>query len=189
MSHLNFNSNFNNYIKNNNYITLRCTGTPNIVDKEGTSTDSKSTPPSALSASLSELIETTEPIEETPEEKYKREKLAEIAERKAEEVFVTRTTGKYECQACGYIYDESVGNEKKGIAPGTPFNEIEKFRCPQCGANKKYFVADVETLSGFKDNLKYGFGGNAMTGGQKQNLIFGGLFLGFLLFMSGYLLE
>jgi len=43
--------------------------------------------------------------------------------------------------------------------------------------------------SGFKDNLKYGFGGNAMTGGQKQNLIFGGLFLGFLLFMSGYLLE
>jgi len=56
--------------------------------------------------------------------------------------------GKYECQACGYIYDESVGNEKKGIAPGTPFNEIEKFRCPQCGANKKYFVADVETLSG-----------------------------------------
>ena len=95
MSHLNFNSNFNNYIKNNNYITLRCTGTPNIVDKEGTSTGSKSTSPSsALSAaSLSELIETTDPIEETPEEKYKREKLAEIAERKAEEVFVTRTTG------------------------------------------------------------------------------------------------
>jgi hypothetical protein len=96
MSHFNFNSNVNNNIKNNNYITLRCTGTPNIVDKEGTSTDSKSTPlSSALSAaSLSELIETTEPIEETPEEKYKREKLAEIAERKAEEVFVTRTTGK-----------------------------------------------------------------------------------------------
>lgn len=85
----NFNSNNvnNNIIKNNNYIILRCTGTPNIVDEAGASTDSKS--------SLSELIEATETlIIETPEEKYKREKLAEIAERKAEEVFVTRTTGK-----------------------------------------------------------------------------------------------
>mmetsp|Transcript_2317 Transcript_2317/g.3182 ORF Transcript_2317/g.3182 Transcript_2317/m.3182 type:complete len:199 (-) Transcript_2317:89-685(-) len=128
-------------------------------------------------------------IIETPEEKYKREKLAEISERKAQEVFVTRNTGKFECQACGYVYDEAIGFEKKGIAPGTPFDEIEKFRCPQCGANKKYFVAEQETISGFKENLKYGFGGNALTGGQKSNLIFGGLFIGFIIFMSGYLLE
>ena len=70
-------------------------------------------------------------ISETPEETYRREKLAEIAERKAQEVFMTRNTGKYECQACGYIYSEAQGLEKKGIAPGTPFDEIEKFRCPQ----------------------------------------------------------
>ena len=128
-------------------------------------------------------------IEETAEEKYKREKLAEIAEKKAAEVFVSRDTGKWECQACGYIYDTSKGNAKKGIAPGTPFDEIEAFRCPQCGANKKYFVAETETLSGFKENLKYGFGGNAMTAGAKSNIIFGGLGLGFVLFLSGYLLE
>lgn len=129
------------------------------------------------------------PIDETPEEKYKREKLAEIDALKAKEVFVTRSTGKYECQACGYVYDEAGGMEKKGIAPGTPFDEIEKFRCPQCGANKKYFVAEMETLSGFKENLKYGFGGNSLTGNQKSNLIYGGLLLGFAVFMSGYLLE
>lgn len=129
------------------------------------------------------------PEDETEEEKYKREKLAEISDLKAKEVFVTQQTGKYECQACGYIYDEAKGYLKKGVEPGTPFADIEKFRCPECGANKKYFVAETETLSGFKENLNYGLGTNSMTSSQKGNLIFGGLFLGFLLFMSGYLLE
>jgi len=83
---INLNNNHN--VKYNHLITLRCTETPNIID-EGASTDNK--PPSLLSSeSLSELIEI---MEETAEEKYKREKLAEIAERKAEEVFVTRSTG------------------------------------------------------------------------------------------------
>lgn len=133
---------------------------------------------------IAELMET-----ETEEEKYKRKKLAEIAEAKAKEVFVTQETGRFECQACGYVYDVSQGMLKKGIEPGTPFEEIEKFRCPQCGASKKYFVAETETLSGFKENLKYGLGTNAMTGEQKGLLINGGLLLGFLIFMSGYLLE
>jgi rubredoxin len=129
------------------------------------------------------------PEDESAEDKYKREKLAEIAERKKLEVFVTQSTGKHECQACGYVYDVAKGLEKKGIAPGTPFDTIEKFRCPECGANKKYFVAETEIISGFKENLNYGIGTNKMTGGQKSNLIFGGLALGFILFMSGYLLE
>ena len=127
--------------------------------------------------------------EETEEEKYKREKLAEIAEAKAKEVFVTQETGRFECQACGYVYDVQQGMVKKGIEPGTAFENIEKFRCPQCGASKKYFVAETETLSGFKENLKYGLGTNAMTGEQKGLLINGGLLLGFAIFMSGYLLE
>jgi rubredoxin len=76
-------------------------------------------------------VEVPDLANETPEEKYKREKLAEIAERKAQEVFITRNTGKWECQACGYIYEESKGNAKYNVAPGTPFPEIEKFRCPQ----------------------------------------------------------
>lgn len=115
--------------------------------------------------------------------------LSDRAALKAQEVFVSRNTGKFECQACGYIYDEEVGVPQKQILPGISFESLEKFRCPQCGANKKYFVAETETVSGFKNNLKFGLGANSLTGDQKGALIFGGLFLGFLVFMSGYLLE
>eukprot|EP01036_Dinobryon_divergens_P022983 gene22983-31290_t len=154
-----------------------------------TSSSPTSEAPTPTPEIANELDEAAVADPESPQDKYKREKLAEIAELKAKEVFVTRNTGKFECQACGYIYDEAVGFPKKGVAPGTPFDEIEKFRCPQCGANKKYFVAEQETISGFKENLKFGLGGNSLTAGQKSNLIFGGLFIGFAIFMSGYLLE
>ena len=127
--------------------------------------------------------------EESEEERYRREKLAEIRELQAKEVFVERNTGRWECQACGFVYDEKDGYEKRGVPRGTPFAAVENFRCPQCGAGKKYFVEETETLSGFKENLKYGFGGNALTAGQKSYLIYGGLALGFAVFMSGYLLE
>lgn len=148
----------------------------------------ESTTPS--DATLSTEDESKEELpEETPQEKYKREKLAEIAEDKAKEVFMTRNTGKYECQACGYTYDESKGIAKRGISPGTKFENIDKFRCPQCGASRKYFVAETETLSGFKENLNYGLGTNGLTAGQKSLLIYGGLILGFAVFMSGYLME
>lgn len=131
------------------------------------------------------------PENETEEEKYKREKLIEIAEKKAQEVFVTQNTGRFECQACGYIYDESKGYAKKGIPPSTMFTDeiMDKFRCPTCGANKKYFIAETETLSGFKENMKYGLGGNSMTGESKNGLIFGALGAMFFLLMSGYLME
>lgn len=43
--------------------------------------------------------------------------------------------------------------------------------------------------SGFAENQAYGLGGNTLTEGQKSNVIFGGLFAGFLLLMSGYLLT
>lgn len=127
--------------------------------------------------------------EESEEDKYKREKLAEIRELQAKEVFVERNTGRWECQACGFVYDEKDGYEKRGVPKGTQFAAVENFRCPQCGAGKKYFVEETETLSGFKENLKYGFGGNSLTAGQKSNLIYGGLAIGFAIFMSGYLLE
>ena len=68
---------------------------------------------------------------ETEEERYKRTKLAEIAEKQALEVFVSRNTGKWECQSCGYVYSEDKGNEKYNIKAGTPFDQIDKFRCPQ----------------------------------------------------------
>lgn len=81
--------------------------------------------------------------DETEEERYKRTKLAEIAEKQALEVFVSRNTGKWECQSCGYIYAEAKGNEKYNIKAGTPFDQIEKFRCPQVGTIVCIYIAHL----------------------------------------------
>jgi rubredoxin len=84
-----------------------------------------------LSPKVEEEIVVPNYDNETEEERYKRTKLAEIAEKQALEVFVSRNTGKWECQSCGYVYAEDKGNEKYNIKAGTPFDQIEKFRCPQ----------------------------------------------------------
>ena len=47
---------------------------------------------------------------------------------------------KYECTACGYIYDPAAGDPDNGISPGTPFSDLpEDWVCPQCGVDKSYF--------------------------------------------------
>jgi rubredoxin len=47
---------------------------------------------------------------------------------------------KWECTACGYVYDPAVGDPDNGIAPGTPFEDIpDDWTCPQCGVGKDYF--------------------------------------------------
>ncbi len=47
---------------------------------------------------------------------------------------------KYECEACKYIYNPKVGNEKAGIKPGTPFEDLpEDWQCPVCGQVKENF--------------------------------------------------
>lgn len=47
---------------------------------------------------------------------------------------------RYLCSACGYIYDESLGDPDSGIAPGTRFEDIpEDWVCPQCGVDKSFF--------------------------------------------------
>ena len=47
---------------------------------------------------------------------------------------------KYECQACGYIYDPQVGEEDNGVKPGTAFENLpEDWECPLCGASKDEF--------------------------------------------------
>ena len=46
----------------------------------------------------------------------------------------------WKCSVCGWTYDEDTGFDRRGIAPGTKFSDIpESFRCPKCGAMKKYF--------------------------------------------------
>ncbi len=48
---------------------------------------------------------------------------------------------KYVCEICGYIYDEALGDQDAGIAPGTRWADIpDDWRCPECGADKSDFV-------------------------------------------------
>ena len=48
---------------------------------------------------------------------------------------------KYQCTACGYIYDEELGDPDSGIEPGTAFEDIpDTWVCPLCGVSKDSFV-------------------------------------------------
>ena len=50
---------------------------------------------------------------------------------------------KYVCQACGYVYDEELGDPERGIAPGTKFEDLpEDFTCPWYGVGKDMFAAE-----------------------------------------------
>lgn len=47
---------------------------------------------------------------------------------------------KYACELCGFVYDEELGDEKNGIAPGTPFDQLpEDYECARCGYKKEAF--------------------------------------------------
>lgn len=49
-------------------------------------------------------------------------------------------TGKYVCNACGWVYDPAEGVPQIGIAPGTRFEDLpETFTCPICNAAKSEF--------------------------------------------------
>ena len=47
---------------------------------------------------------------------------------------------KYICDACGWEYDEAVGDTDNGIKAGTKFENLpEDFVCPLCGVGKDMF--------------------------------------------------
>jgi rubredoxin len=99
---------------------------------------------------------------------------------------------RYECRACGYIYEPEKGDDKHHIPLGQPFTELPvNWRCPVCTAKKIAFtnIGPAGTVSGFKANLGYGLGVNTMTPGQKNLLIFGALALAFMFFISLYGLQ
>ena len=48
---------------------------------------------------------------------------------------------QYLCKACGYVYDEKVGDPDSGLPPGTRYEDIpEDWYCPICGVTKSDFV-------------------------------------------------
>lgn len=47
---------------------------------------------------------------------------------------------RWECQICGFIYDEELGLPEDGIPAGTPWDDIpENWQCPECGVSKQDF--------------------------------------------------
>ena len=47
---------------------------------------------------------------------------------------------QYICHACGYIYDEVVGDPDEGLAPGTRWADVpDDWVCPDCGTAKSDF--------------------------------------------------
>ncbi|WP_083491805.1 rubredoxin [Pseudomonas taeanensis] len=54
---------------------------------------------------------------------------------------------KWICITCGHIYDEALGDEVEGFAPGTRFEDIPNdWCCPDCGATKEDYVLYQEKL-------------------------------------------
>ncbi len=99
---------------------------------------------------------------------------------------------RYECGSCGYIYEPTSGDPKRGIAEGTLFADLPTdWRCPVCTARPAVFsdIGIPSKPSGFAENLGYGFGVNVMTPGQKNLLIFGSLAVAFAFFMGLYALD
>ena len=104
----------------------------------------------------------------------------------------TQVLDRYECRACGYVYQPEKGDSKHQVSPGTPFTELpSSWRCPVCGVKTSQFsnIGPIGKASGFTENLGYGLGVNKLTPMQKNLLIFGALGLGFLFFLSLYGLQ
>ncbi|KAH6797012.1 Rubredoxin-like superfamily protein [Perilla frutescens var. hirtella] len=120
--------------------------------------------------------------DEAPENKFDARRL--------EEKFAVVNTGVYECRSCGFKYDESAGDPSYPIPPGLPFAKLpDDWRCPTCGASQNFFESKRMEIAGFEQNQQFGLGANTLTSGQKLLLIYGGLLLGFALFLSGYFLQ
>lgn len=48
---------------------------------------------------------------------------------------------KYQCDVCGYVYDEAQGDPENGIKKGTKWEDIpDNYSCPVCGVGKDEFT-------------------------------------------------
>lgn len=47
---------------------------------------------------------------------------------------------KWQCIQCGFTYDEAMGHEPSGLAPGTRWEDVPAdWTCPDCGTAKADF--------------------------------------------------
>lgn len=58
---------------------------------------------------------------------------------------------RYVCSICGFIYDETIGHEASGLAPGTLWDYIPStWVCPLCKATKEMFRPQESTRAKFQ---------------------------------------
>lgn len=47
---------------------------------------------------------------------------------------------KYVCELCGNIFDEAIGDARRGVPAGTDFLSLPAYECPDCGSGKEAYV-------------------------------------------------
>lgn len=153
----------------------------------------RSEPEQPTTAGPTDSIDPMEEEELDSETKLMLEKARRADELRAQEVFMTKSTGLYGCSNCDWEYDVAKGDTMMiggQVQPGTAFEDLpSNWRCPVCRASKDSFEEKLIEIPGFEVNQGYGFGTNSMTAGEKNSLIFGGLGIFFVLFLSGYALS
>jgi len=153
-------------------LTLRPTPTRRLASRVRAEPETAETAPAAVEAAAA--------APEAAPELTERQK--EIARLRAAEKFMEKETGECRCRVCDFVYDPA--------AEGVAFADLaSSWRCPRCKSSKDAFDATTITIAGFAENQGYGFGGNSMTEGDKNTLIFGGIGFFFALLLSGYLLT
>jgi len=147
-------------------------------------------PQESVEAAAAETAEDEEEEFTDAGSKLAAEKQKRADELRSQEVFMKRSTGIHKCSSCDWKFDEKVGDSFMiggMIKPDTPFSDLpSNWRCPTCRASKDNFQEVTEEIPGFEVNQGYGLGGNSMTSGQKSGIVFGGLFVFFVLFLGGY---
>lgn len=93
------------------------------------------------------------------EQRMAEEKARRSQELREQEVFMKKSTGKFQCTNCDWVYDPELGDSMMIgglIKPGTSFDELpSNWRCPVCRASKDSFKADVIEIPGFAVNQGY----------------------------------
>lgn len=71
---------------------------------------------------------------------------------------------RFLCTNCGYIYDESLGEESDGIDPGTCIEEMnEENHCPMCGES-------FDEFSPIEDEIIYAMDDNNLTEVEREHI-------------------
>jgi rubredoxin-NAD+ reductase len=70
----------------------------------------------------------------------------------------TLASRQFICEACGYIYDEALGDPDSGLQAGTRFEDIpEDWYCPLCGVTKADFTPyEAPTLEALRARMNSG---------------------------------